>query len=47
MMGSCVHIADVYIQFPHSSLKLPDISSFCRKPKEVDEAIKLIPEAVI
>lgn len=43
----CVHLADVYIQFPDGSLKRPDISIFCREPEEEDEAIKLVPEAVI
>jgi Uma2 family endonuclease len=43
----CVHVADVYIYFPDGSLKRPDISIFCREPEEDDEAIKLIPEAVI
>lgn len=43
----CVHIADVYVAFPDGSLKRPDISIFCREPTELDEAITLIPEAVI
>jgi len=43
----CVHTADVYISFPDGSLKRPDISIFCREPAEEDEAIKLMPEAVI
>ncbi len=43
----CVHVADVYIYFPDGSLKRPDISIFCREPEEDDEAVKLIPEAVI
>jgi Uma2 family endonuclease len=43
----CVHIADVYVSFPDGSLKRPDISVFCREPDEDDEAIKLVPEAVI
>lgn len=43
----CVHVADVYVQFPDGSLKRPDISIFCREPDEEEEAIKLIPEAVI
>ncbi len=43
----CVHVADVYVYFPDGSLKRPDISIFCREPEEDDEAIKLIPEAVI
>lgn len=43
----CVHIADVYVSFPDGSLKRPDIAIFCQEPPEDDEAIKLIPEAVI
>lgn len=44
---SCVHAADVYVQFPDGSLKRPDISIFCREPDEDEEAITLVPEAVI
>lgn len=43
----CVHLADVYIQFPDGSLKRPDIAIFCREPDEDDAAITLVPEAVI
>ncbi len=43
----CVHFADVYVQFPDGSLKRPDISIFCREPDEEDEAVRLVPEAVI
>jgi Uma2 family endonuclease len=43
----CVHAGDVYISFPDGSLKRPDISIFCREPDEDDEAITLVPEAVI
>lgn len=43
----CVHLADVYILFPDGSFKRPDISVFCREPDEDDEAITLVPEAVI
>ena len=42
-----VHVADVYVAFPDGSLKRTDISIFCREPDEEDEAIRLIPEAVI
>jgi Uma2 family endonuclease len=44
---ACVHAADVYIAFPDGSLKRPDVAVFCREPDEEEEAIKLIPEAVI
>jgi Uma2 family endonuclease len=43
----CVDIADVYISFPDGSLKRPDIAIYCREPEEQDEAITLIPAAVI
>ena len=34
----CHHYADTYVRFPDGSLKRPDISIFCQKPLEVDEA---------
>lgn len=43
----CIHAAEVYISFPDGSLKRPDVSIFCREPDEEEEAITLIPEAVI
>jgi hypothetical protein len=43
----CVHGADVYISFPDGSLKRPDIAIFCAEPNEEDEAITLVPEAVV
>jgi Uma2 family endonuclease len=43
----CFHYADVYVRFPDGSLKRPDISVFCEKPLEREEAIKQIPDAVI
>lgn len=43
----CFHISDVYVRFPDGSLKRPDISIFCRRPDEENEAITLVPEAVI
>ncbi len=43
----CIHASDVYINFPDGSLKRPDIAVFCQEPEEDDEAITLIPQAVI
>lgn len=43
----CYHAADVYVVFPDGSLKRPDIAIYCRRPDEQDEAITLLPEAVI
>ncbi len=43
----CIHTADVYVSFPDGSLKRPDISIFCREPEEEEEAITLVPEAVV
>ena len=44
---ACVHASDVYVQFPDGSLKRPDIALFCREPDETEDAITLVPEAVI
>lgn len=44
---ACIHVSDVYIAFPDGSLKRPDISLFCREPEQLDDAVTLIPEAVI
>lgn len=44
---ACVHISDVYVNFPDGSLKRPDIALFCQEPEEEDEAIRAVPEAVI
>jgi Uma2 family endonuclease len=44
---ACVHAADVYVQFRDGSLKRPDVSIFCREPDEQEEAITLVPEAVV
>lgn len=43
----CVHVSDVYVRFPDGSLKRPDVAIFCREPDEEEEAVTLIPEAVI
>jgi len=43
----CVHAADIYINFLDGSLKRPDVSIFCREPDEQEEAVRLVPEAVI
>jgi Uma2 family endonuclease len=42
----CLHVADVYVRFP-DGLKRPDVSIFCREPDEQEDAITLVPEAVI
>lgn len=44
---ACVHASDVYVQFPDGSLKRPDVSIFCREPEDIDDAITMVPEAVI
>jgi hypothetical protein len=43
----CHHLSDVYIRFPDDSLKRPDIAVFCAPPPEQDEALSLVPTAVI
>jgi Uma2 family endonuclease len=44
---SCANYADLYIVFPDSSLRRPDIAVFCREPDETDGAVHLVPEAVV
>lgn len=43
----CYHYSDVYIRFRDGSLKRPDIAIFCKDPEEDEDAITLLPEAVI
>jgi Uma2 family endonuclease len=43
----CVHAADVYVSFADGSMKRPDVSIFRQEPAEEEEAIRLLPEAVI
>lgn len=43
----CIHASDVYVAFQDGSLKRPDIAIFCEEPAEEEEAITLVPEAVI
>ena len=43
----CVHASDVLIRFPDGSFKRPDISIFCTEPPNQDEALTIIPAAVI
>jgi len=43
----CVSYMDVAVRFPDGSFKRPDISVFCREPDEEDQAVTLVPEAVI
>ena len=42
-----VHYSDVLIRFKDGSLKRPDIAIFCTRPPRQDEALTIIPEAVI
>ena len=43
----CKTYADLAVRFPDGSLKRPDIAVFYRQPDEMDEAVTLLPEAVI
>ena len=45
--GPYVNTANIYVSFPDGSLKRPDIAIFCREPDEQEEAVTLVPEAVI
>jgi len=45
----CFSLADTLIRFPDpdQSLKRPDIAIFCQHPPESDEALEMLPAAVI
>jgi Uma2 family endonuclease len=43
----CVHLPDIYVRFPDGSLKRPDIAIFCRDVPDQEEALAIVPEAVI
>ena len=43
----CFYLTDTYIRFPDGSLKRPDIAIFCSDPPDQDEALTIVPEAVI
>lgn len=38
---------DLYVRFPNGSLRRPDVAIYFREPDEDDEAVTLIPEAVV
>lgn len=46
---ACFPLADVLIRFadPEHSLKRPDIAIFCNEPPDTDEALDLLPAAVV
>lgn len=45
----CYSLQDVLIRFPDpgESLKRPDLAIFCAEPPDVDEALDVLPSAVI
>jgi Uma2 family endonuclease len=44
---ACAHYSDVSIQFSDGSFKRPDIAIFCEEPPDQDEALTIIPLAVV
>lgn len=47
--GGCFALADTLIRFgdPDRSIKRPDLAIFCEEPPDTDEALELIPAAVV
>src|SRR5262245_26271837 len=43
----CFTLLDTSISFPNGDLKRPDIGIFCDEPPDTDEALEMIPAAVI
>lgn len=44
---ACAHLTDVSIRFPDGSFKRPDIAIFCSRPPVQDEALTVLPCAVV
>lgn len=44
---ACAHYSDIDLRFPDGSIKRPDISIFCTRPPMTDEAVTIIPDAVV
>lgn len=46
---ACYSLQDVFIRFPDpdSSIKRPDIAIFCTEPPDTDQALDMLPAAVI
>jgi Uma2 family endonuclease len=45
--SSCDHLSDILIRFKDDSFKRPDIAIFCTPPPDQDEALTVIPQAII
>lgn len=43
----CAHLSDISIRFKDGSFKRPDIAIFCQEPPNQDEALTIVPTAVI
>jgi Uma2 family endonuclease len=46
---SCAYLADTLIRFndPDRSIKRPDLAIFCSEPPDSDEALEIVPAAVV
>jgi Uma2 family endonuclease len=43
----CFDLQDTYIRFPDGSVKRPDLAIYCQEPPATQEALTVIPEAVV
>ena len=43
----CFNAPDIYVRFPDGSLKRPDVSIFCKALPAQDDAVTVVPDAVI
>jgi Uma2 family endonuclease len=43
----CFDLQDAYIVFPDGSVKRPDLSIFCKQPSTTQQALTVIPDAVV
>ena len=43
----CAHYSDIDIRFQDGSIKRPDVAIFCARPPMTDEAVTVVPDAVV
>ena len=43
----CFYVTDAYLRFSDGSIKRPDVAIFCEEPPDVDEAVEMLPAAVV
>lgn len=43
----CYSLQDTYFRFPDGTYKRPDLSLFCSEPPEIEDALEILPDAIV